>query len=141
VILHPLCSLFRGVLQWTIKTTKNVYIWFSGLKRDICQVLKRNNPYIIWWDSNSGKKNVPPPKKLNGHSLLSILEYEVGHMSLYDYNNCLFLNPVCIYYVWCTVFSDYFRNKCCLNYMIIRKEKVNYFNFICVTFFSDVLSI
>ena len=28
--------------------------------------------------------------------------------------NCLFLNPVCIYYVWCIVFSDYFLNKYCL---------------------------
>jgi len=68
------------------------------LKRHICHVLKRNNPNIIWWDRNSGKKNVPPPKKLNGHSLLSILEYEVGYMFLYDYKpkRVNYFNFICV---------------------------------------------
>jgi hypothetical protein len=35
---------------------------------------------------------------------------------IYKSSNCLFLNPVCIYYVWCTVYSDYFLNKYCLNW-------------------------
>jgi hypothetical protein len=60
---------------------------------------------------NSGKKNIPPPEKLNGHSLLSILKYEVGHMSLYDYKTkkvnyfSHVLSKYIILFDWCILMS------------------------------------
>ena len=51
---------------------------------------------------------IPPPKKLNGHSVLSILEYEVGHMSLYDYKTkkVNYFNFICVAFAFLTFYQN-----------------------------------
>ena len=75
-------------------------------------------------------------------SLLKILLWNVeARRQIYKSNNCLFLNPVCIYYVWCTLYSDYFLNKYCLNVEAAIKTLFLYFNlclsvFVCLMVFN-----